>query len=185
MKFPYPENDEAIETVKRHFQDRENHLNGLRAVLPPRVIAIGEEYGTEDGLIIKVSRSRSGKDLTLALRCGNIPDGYFDWVLTYKDAEITTDDERTLARLARSTMLAQSDHDADLARHELDITENGGVEHRLEFYVFMHGNVEFAVRCSDILWEKIAQPDRKLPRLKERFPGGLPTEYGRYPNPRN
>ncbi len=181
MKIPYPEDDEDIEAVKRHFQVREDHLSTLRPILPPHVIAIGEEYGTEDGLIVKVSRSRSGKDLTLALRCCGM-EGCFDWILTYKDAEITPDDERTLARLARSVMIGKGNHDADLARHELDITEDGRIEHRLEFHVFMRGCAEFAVRCSDILVRKIPKPDRELPRLKERFPGGLPTEYGRFPN---
>jgi len=82
-------------------------------------------------------------------------------------------------------MIGKGNHDADLARHELDITEDGRIEHRLEFHVFMLESVEFSVRCSDILVRKVAKPDRRLPRLKERFPGGLPTEYGRYPNPWN
>lgn len=181
MRFPYPEDEDWSEAWAKHFQDREDHLNSLRPLLPPRVIAIGEEYGTEDGLVVKASRSKDAKDLTLILRCGNLPDGYFDWALTYVDAEITPEDERTLARLARSTMIAQGDHDSDLTRHELDVTADGRIEHRLEFHVFMRESVEFAIRCSDILWEKTPKPDRKLMRLKERFPSGIPTEYGRLP----
>jgi len=100
MKIPYPEDDDNKEAWVQYFQDREAHLNALRAVLPPHIIAIGEELGTEDGLIVKVSRSRGGKDIVLTLRCGNLHLRYFDWILTYKDAEVTPDDERTLARLA-------------------------------------------------------------------------------------
>lgn len=64
-----------------------------------------------------------------------------------------------------------SRHECDLYFHEIDNTEEGRIEHRLLF----HYGVWFAIRCRALHWEWIDRPNRDLPRVKDRFPGGPST----------
>lgn len=97
--------------------------------------------------------------------------GYYDLVLTYEHAYIMPAYEELLRRMARDTMNAW--HAPDLRRHEVEITEDGRVEHRLEFRGERCGYNErdswFAVRCGVLEWETVSRPDRELPELADRF----------------
>jgi hypothetical protein len=90
--------------------------------------------------------------------------GYYDLVLEYEEADISAQDEQTLAHIARTTQ-DEVRHESDLCFHEIDVTAAGSIEHRLLF----HPGVWFAIRCRALRWDKVARPDQKLPRLKGRF----------------
>jgi len=62
---------------------------------------------------------------------------------------------------------------------EVDIVENGLIEHRFLF----HPGHWFAVQCPSLEWERIERPDRTLPPMPDRFPGGA-TWHGDHPRRR-
>ena len=144
-----------------------SHLHEMEGVLPAHVLELARLNGTDDGLVVRVQHDHTERVLTLVLRCGDNLMGYYNLVLTYEEASLSAADEWTLAQVARTT---KSDciHVSDLWLHELDCTKNGEIEHRLLF----HPGVWFAIRCRALRWERFNRPDRQLPRLKDRFPGG-------------
>ena len=149
MKFQSPSWDDSPAAWAAFHQAYSRHLEQMRGVLPDHVLELTQLQGVDDGLIVEVRHDQAERVLHLTLRCGPNQMGYYDLILTYEDAEITPEDERLLARLARSTR-DRSDHDADLHRHEVDATADGRIEHRLEFHVYGHrmfGSPSGVVRC--------------------------------------
>ena len=69
--------------------------------------------------------------------------------------------------MARTTQDHQR-YASDLAYHEVDKAEGGGREHHFLF----HPGVCFTIGCSALHWERVSRPDRLLPQLPDRFPGG-------------
>lgn len=162
--------DPLVTAGRRYAQHREQ----MKGILPAEVLALAELPGVDDGLVIEVVHDREQRVLTLTMRCGDLQIGYYDLVLTYEDASITADHEWNLAQIARTTETDRV-HRSDVAYHEVDRTEDGQVEHRILF----HPGIWFATRCRALRWEQIPRPNRKLPRRKDRFPGGPtspPTE---------
>ena len=98
------------------------------------------------------------------MRCGDLRIGYYDLILKYEDVFLSLQDEETLVRIARTTK-NESRHKTDLYVQEMDITSDGKIEHRL----FFHPGVWLPIRCKTLTWERIEQPTRKLPQLKNRF----------------
>ena len=141
------------------------HLEVLKETLPASVIELANLPGVDDGLIVLVRHDRFRRRLTLTLRCGDLQMGYYDLVLTYEGAEISKTDEWKLACLAK---MSQVDKAPDIAYHEVDTSDIGGVEHRVLF----HNRGWFAIRCQELKWEKINVPDRILPTISKRFPDG-------------
>lgn len=144
-----------------------HYLAGLQGVLPDRVMTLALLPGVHDGLVVVVKHDRCKHILSLTLRCGDLEMGYYDLILRYEEAEISSEDEQLLARIARSTK-SNRRHESDLYYHELDLTDNGRIEHRFLF----HPGVWFAIRCRSLVWDRIERPNRTLPRLKDRFPDG-------------
>ena len=140
------------------------HLEVMKGVLPASVIELANLPGVDDGLIAEVRHDRLRRRLTLVLRCGHLQMGYYDLVLNYEGAEISKSDEWKLACLAK---ISQGDRAPDIAYHEVD-SSGSGVEHRILF----HGGGWFAIRCQELSWAKIEVPDRVLPTISKRFPGG-------------
>ena len=156
------------------FDNYTRHLESLQDILPEDLLALAKLPGVDDGLIIEARHDREQRRFTLTLRCGDLQMGYYDLALTYEEAEISQPDEWTLARIARITDGHRAD--TDIAYHELDVTPDGKIEHRFLF----HPGKGFAIRCRTLQWEKINQPDRELPYLPDRFPGGpVTTLYGK------
>jgi len=143
------------------------HLAALRGVLPDDLLTLAHLPGVDDGLVVKVHHVRRLKALQLTLRCGGLPMGYFDLVLNYEGIELSPQTAWTLARIARTTK-SDSRHEHDVAYHEIDRSEAGGVTHRFLF----HPGVLVQFSCQCLRWEKIARPDRTLPSLPDRFPEG-------------
>jgi hypothetical protein len=141
------------------------HLTEMQGVLPTEVLELPTLWAVDDGLVVEVRHERKQGILTLVLRCGDYTKGYYDLVLSYEDASLTPTHERTLAKIARTTK-THLRHDFDLAFHEVDRTEEGKIEHRMLF----HPGIWFSIRCTTLRWEQIPRPDRRLPRLWERFP---------------
>ncbi len=154
------------------------HLEGMRGRFGDHVVELATLPGVDDGLIVEVHHDRTARTMTLTLRCGHLKMGYNDLAITYQGADIDDLDDLVLARLARSTIDA-SDHDADVAWHEIDVTEDGRIEHRVEFHVYGQRDVEIAIRCTRLEWERVPRPDCMLPDLPDRYPGGPLAEMGR------
>src|SRR5207248_7275733 len=104
MKFQLPSWDDSPRTWATFHKAYSQHLEGLRGILPARVLELARLPGVDDGLIVQVSHDRAGCVLRLTLRCGDLQMGYYDLALTYEGAEITPKHEWELARLARSTV---------------------------------------------------------------------------------
>jgi len=154
-------------TLRAAHEDYFRYLDALGDALPTRLLELARLGGVDDGLVVAVRHDRRQALLEITLRCGNLQIGDYDLVLRYEGAELSPADERTLARIARST-LDDSRHESDLFNHEIDRTEDGRIEHRFLF----HPGVWFAVRCDALTWEKVDRPNRQLPQPADRFPGG-------------
>jgi hypothetical protein len=163
-----------------HFQEAyRRHLDQLKGALPPHVWELAHLEGIEDGLIVEVSHNRVEHTLKLILRCGDLQKGYYDLLLIYEDADISLEHEHILAQLARRTPADVSGYVPELYRFELDVTEDGRIEHRLQFHVYpKHSYLGdwFAVRCRSLYWEKVNRPSRIIPALLDRFPNGPSAE---------
>lgn len=136
-------------------------VRNASAAWPERVRALAELRGVDDGLVVEVHHLRSLNRLILVLRCGHLQMGYYDLVLSYYDAEISPEHELTLARIARSSR-------EEVFEQELEVAEDGRIVHRLMF----HPGDWFAISCRELDWTSISRPNRELPQLGDRFPGG-------------
>lgn len=163
----YYGSDENHSALTAAFRRYRHYLEGLQSVLPAHVLTLAQLPGVDDGLVVEVQHDRRQHILVLTLRCGDLQMGYYDLILRYEDADISSQDERTLAHIARTTK-DDSRHESDLYSHEVDKTADGRIEHRLLF----HPGVWFAIRCYALCWDKVDRPNRELPRLEDRFPGG-------------
>ncbi len=159
--------DEAAATYRQHLKEMEGKL-------PPTVLDLARLRGVDDGVVVEVHHLRCLQQLLLVLRCGDLQVGYYDLALTYEGASLAARDEWMLAKIARSTKSAWR-HESDIAYHEIDRSEHGWIEHRLLF----HPGRAVVIRCRDLRWEKIDRPDREIPTMRDRFPGG-PTRRPRF-----
>lgn len=174
MKFKTPSSDDGVEVWKAFQQACARHLDEMRGVLPDHVLELATLQGVDDGLIVEVRHDKIERVLHLTLRCGDLQMGYYDLILTYKDADISPKHEKLLAKFARTT-IDPGHYDAEICRFEVDLTEDGRIEHRIEFYV--EGPDDWiAIRCRSLYWEKVSRPNRELPVLLDRFPGGPISE---------
>ena len=143
------------------------HLESLRGILPANVLALAKLHGIDDGLIVRVRYNREQRHLTLILRCGHLQMGYYDLIITYQDAVLSARDEWTLAKIARAAT-SNGRSRSDVAIHEVDRAEAGGIEHRFLF----HPGVWFAIRCRALHWKRVSRSNQRVPLLPDRFPGG-------------
>jgi hypothetical protein len=160
-----PDDDGRLFTAAMNAYER--HLAELQGVLPNDLLDLARLFGVDDGLVVEVRYDRHLRTLQWTLRCGGLPDGYYDLVLHYEDIELSPTTAWTLAQIARTTK-DDGRHRYDVAYHEIDRTEAGGVEHS---FLFNPGTV-VSLRCGSLRWEKIERPDRRLPELPDRFPEG-------------
>lgn len=150
--------------LKSAFQQYHQYLKSIEDILPVPILMLAQLRGVDDGLVCKVTHDRIQQVLTITLRCGHLQMGYYDLILRYEEADISSEDEQTLIQIARTTK-DESKHKFDLYFHEVDITQDGRIEHRLLF----HPGTWLAIRCRVLNWKKVDRPDQKLPRLRERF----------------
>ena len=155
--------DRWLATLKAEAAAYERRLNELKGRLPDNLMAIAPAWHVDDALVSRVCFDKANGWLLLTLRCGNIPDGYFDLTLRYEGVDISEDHLRVLSDIACNTSCTQFDNDAYV--HELDLLDNGRVEHRFLFYPGMW----FAIRCDRMSWERTERRNRTLPRFKHRF----------------
>lgn len=166
----YHAEDDDFSKQQRVDQKYLRHLDEMEGVLPADVLALARLKGVEDALVVKVRHDRVRRVLSLTLRAGYNQIGYYDLVLTYQGAEITPEDEQTLALVARTTRGAWR-HESDLVRHELGKAEDGRIEHGLLF----HPGRAFTIRCDALVWVRLPRPGRSFPRSFDRFVGGPVT----------
>ncbi len=162
--------DDNFDRDRSASQQYTRHLEEMQGVLPADVLALARLPGVEDALVVKVRHDRARQILSLTLRAGYIGIGYYDLILNYQGAEITHEDEQVLALVARTTRDSRR-HESDLARHELDMAEDGRIEHSMLF----HPGRSFTIHCETLVWVWLPRRDRKFPRRFDRFPGG-PTK---------
>lgn len=139
------------------------YQDDLAPLIPERLLEFAQLQGVDDGLVVEVHHVRSQQRLLLILRCGFNDMGYYDLLLTYEGAEISPAHEWVLAQIARG-----GEDKYDLCAHEVDLEEDGRIAHRILY----HPGVWFGIRCRELRWETVSRPDRSLPRLQDRFPGG-------------
>lgn len=165
------------EAFSKVYGEYRQYLEGLRGVLPERVIELAEPSGMEDALVVQVNHDRERRVLRLVLRCGHLQMGYYNLVLTYEDAELLPEHDVALATIAHSTK-TQRFHGCDLAYHELDAVEGGKIEHSMIFHAssWHHpsagGWMWFSVRCSALTWRREPKKSRRLPPIPDRYPDG-------------
>ena len=160
--------DKTAEEYRAVQNEYMRHLEMLKDILPTNALTLARLPGVDDGLIVEARHDPELRRFMLTLRCGDLRMGYYDLVLIYDEAEINPSDERTVALIARMTDERRGD---EIAFHELDVRPGGKIEHRLLF----HPGRWFAIRCRTLHWEKINRPNRELPLLPDRFPGGPVT----------
>jgi len=150
------------------------HLDALRVTLPERTLDLGVLRGVHDGLMVRVFHDRDAQRLKLVLRCGDLQMGYFDLVVEHYGATISPEHDVVLAWVARTTKIVR--WTCDVAYHEIDLTDDGCIAHRFLF----HPGVWFEIPCDDLSWGCVPQPDRQLPRFRDRYPGGpeIPAGFG-------
>jgi len=170
VKFKSPSWDDSPKDVAEFVEGYKRHLNQMRCVLPKHVLELAVLSGIEDGLIVDYSYEKNERTLCLTLLCGDLQMGYYDLIINYKNVEISTEHERTLADLAHSI-----DEHIHLHRFEVDLTEDARIEHRLEF-ITSDENRWFAIRCEQLSWEMIERPKQKFSPRPARFRDGTPTE---------
>lgn len=159
--------DDDPQAFQRVYQSYQRRLQQLAGVLPDRVLELSEPYGIENGLITRVRHDENRRKLQLTIRCGHLQMGYYDLALTYREAEISPEHDRVLASIARSTISARR-HDAELFYQEIDLIDDGRMEHRL----FFIPGIWISVRCEDLDWARVPRRDRRLPWSADRYPGG-------------
>ena len=163
------ENDcDEVGPLKAAYDAYLSRIRKLESVRPSDVWTIADPYFVHDALVCRVKLDRTKKSLELVLRCGNLQIDYFDLVLNYEDAIMSNDSEFALACVARATETCTLFWGHCCYVHELDCTEDGGFKHSLLF----HPGLYFTIDCSSLRWERVAQSDRNLPKLKDRFPAG-------------
>ncbi len=162
------------------------YTSHIKSTLPPHLLELALLKGVDNGLIVEAHLVRAVDDLTFVLRCGDLIMGYYDLVPRYKGVVLTPEHERTLSRLARTKSrigwrgctgrgerirrktLNYVHHSPDMFWQEVDIVESGLIEHRFLF----HPGHWFTVGCASLEWERIERPNRELPPMPDRFPGG-------------
>ena len=162
--------DDNFDRDRSAYQRYARHLDEMQGVLPADVLALAHLPGVDDALVVKVRHDRARRVLSLTLRAGDAVIGYYDLIFTYEGAEITPEDEQMLALVARTTRDSRR-HESDLAFHELDVTEDGRIEHSL----LLHPGRAFTIRCDTLVWVRLPRRSRDFPRRFDRFPGGPVT----------
>jgi len=158
--------EEAAESLKRletACQAYEQRISFIADRLPPEVVAIADASHVDDAVVATLLFDRRSSNIQLVLRCGNIPDGYFDLVLSYEQAEMEPAHEHTLRRIAMETVGGmQTFHECYC--HEIDFLPDARIEHRLIF----HDADWFAIRCQGLSVQRQERPNRDIPPLSER-----------------
>jgi len=117
--------------------------------LPAQIRELLDLKGTEDGLIVKVSKDTAGQNLRIVLRCGYVQIGCYDLELAYSGAQVAAEDEAILFDLAVTTVDVRN-HKADFCRHDVNMVSGNLIEHRLEFYRVDEPNVCVSIRSRDL-----------------------------------
>lgn len=153
------------------------YLESLRPHLPAQLVELAKWNGIHDGLLSRVDHYRKERILRMIIRCGHSDMGCFNLELTYIGAEVTPEQDAALAKIARSVK-SQFVYGCDLAFHELDVTPDGRIEHRLIFHAheFFHpdagGYLSFTAHCQELRWRALPRKSRRLPPMDDRYPGG-------------
>ena len=168
----YDDDDpEDWKTFKRACDASLAYLQELRVRYPSNVWEIAEPFFVDDALVAKVRFDRKMQRMEIVLRCGNLLTAYFDLVFRYEGVEISHESEFALATVARATKTCRLFWGHHCYVHELDLLADGRFVHHFLF----HPGLCITILSSSLSWERIPRPDRKLPRSKDRFPGGPPT----------
>ena len=167
---------DEIEPFRKVNEEYRRHLTCLRGILPEKVLELAEPSGMENALVVRVAHDRTHRSLRFVLRCGDLQMGYYNLVLTYKDAWLMPEHDVVLAIIARTTK-TQRIFECDLAYQELDATEDGHIEHSLIFYGRTCPESAstrwpwFSIRCRDLNWHREPTRTRRLPPSENRYLG--------------
>ena len=180
MKYFTPEacdTFDEIEPFRMVNEEYRRHLTSLRGILPEKVLELAEPSGMENALVVHVTHDQTRRSLRLVLRCGDLQMGYYNLVLTYKDAWLKPEHDVVLAIIARTTK-TQRIFECDLAYQEVGVSEDGSIEHSLIFYGRVCPDSTsarwpwFSIRCRELRWHREPKRTRRLPPSEDRYLGG-------------
>jgi hypothetical protein len=159
------ESDSAALLTQAHdaYKERLSEIEGRLGDL----MSISHQFHVDDALIARLNHDHRSAVLHLTLRCGNLIEGYRDLILAYHEVEVDQADEMTLNDIAATTIGGQ-DFEHDVYCHELDMTEDGRIEHRI---LFNWGPREVVIRCRRIVYMEQDRLDRTLPPMGQRTGG--------------
>jgi hypothetical protein len=132
------------------------------AVLPQLSQSVrwfAETVDVHDGLLRGVTLDRSAGTLHLALRCGDLQQGYFDVELTYRGIRLEKLDVAVLQVLA-------SDVRPEALYLEEDVVEPGWYVHRWLWWPFRR---ELDIHFADLVFSRTPRPDREFAPPLSRF----------------
>jgi len=180
MKYFTPEACDTFDEIEPFRQVNEayrRNVTGLRGILSEKVLELAEPSGMENALVVYVAHDRTRRRLRLVLRCGDRQMGYYNLVLTYKDAWLRPEHDSVLAMIARTTK-TQRTFECDLAYQEVDVSEDGSIVHSLIFYGRAYPESAsaswpwFSIRCNELKWSREPKRTRRLPPSEDRYSAG-------------
>ncbi len=149
------------------------HLELIKSELPENLQAIAPAYFVDDALVAQVRANVGDRSLKLTLRCGNIPNGYFDLVLRYEGVDYS---EGLLAQVERIALRTRTRlrYAYDAWCHEICVLA-GTIVHSIVFHFHPwprednNDPAHLVIRCAEMSAKCFEKPDRTLPRIARRF----------------
>ncbi len=92
----YADEGDEIEAIRVATTAFNAHITGLGNRFPAELRPFADPYVVDDALLVSATSDRSKRELELVLRCGNIPNGYWDGVFHYYDVELSPADQNVL-----------------------------------------------------------------------------------------
>ena len=130
-----------------------SHLASLLPTLPEPVRRFVTTVNIHDGLLRQATLDCAARTLTLELRCGDVPHGYFDLTLHYNGVDVARRDRGALAAIAQNVM-------AEALYHEFDRVEGERFVHRWLWWPYR----EFDVSFTGLQFETMERSDRTWSR---------------------
>lgn len=147
--------DEQVDVV---FESYRQHIEGIAHLLPVPVLALAKGISLHDALIRQVTVHKDKRLLSLFLRCGDSPRGYYDVDIIYSGIDLTKLHLVELAEIAHNSR-------SELQYSEVDLADDNSFEHRMIF--FPKG--EIAIRFATLNLNIQSQPDRLFQKKSDRY----------------
>lgn len=156
---------DALERLKEANSRYSARLEQIRNSLSSEVSAAAGAWIVNDALISKLRQSDNPKELELVLRCGDLQVGYFDLEFSYDSPEISSQDLKSLIKVASNVRGNRRYGGWHAWVQEIDMLKDGRIEHRM----FFHNAGIVLVRCRGIHVARIEKSSRRLQPFPNRY----------------